>query len=524
VDVRTHACRYEDHSFACLRPPGARYYIQNFGPAISHPDTDEYAAFLQDTIRVTHRLALSLGVRYDRQTFNTSELVSNPLWPQSGHVPVNDLNFAPRVGLAYSIGSERPLVIRAGYGVFYTRIPQIYLSAVTTDDGVNSLNLILDNMDYYGHQAFPKYPNPLVNRTPEAAYCVPPASLVNRLGTEISAFAPNFGTPRVEQASLNIERELADRIAAGVSYLYVHGENMIRARDVNLPLPADVTYPVYDETGSNFLGSYYDLPSFSTWQLTRSMTCPYPPCINPLVRPIPQLQAINQFESVASSVYNGATLSVRRRITHGLYFRLSYTYGRAVDDGQDALVAGRPAVVQNTYATASERGPSVTDQRNRVAFSWITDPKPFGREHDFLAKLFNDWKFSGVLTYGSVRPIDARVIGDPNQDGNSSNDRLPGYSRNSFIGPDYATADLRLTRRLFLTSRLKLDATAEVFNALNRDNQRVSITDDGFQIAQQEKTIGINTFPAYYQRPSNFLAATSSYSPRQIQLASRVTF
>ena len=506
-----------------------RYYIQNFGSAVSHPNTNEYAAFLQDTMRVTHRLALSLGVRYDLQAFNTSELVSNPWWPQAGHVPVNDLNFSPRVGLAYSIGNEHPLVIRAGYGVFYTRIPQIYLSAVTTDNGINSLNLILDNTDYYGHQAFPTYPSPLVNCPPQTKVCVPPPSLISQLGTEVSAFAPNFQTPRVQQASLNVEREFVDRLAVGLSYLYVHGENMIRARDVNLPAPSDVTYPVYDETGETFLGSYYHLPSFSTWQFTRSMNCPYPPCINPLARPIPQLQAINQFESVASSVYNGATLSVRRRMTRGLYFRLSYTFARAVDDGQDALVAGRPVTVQNSYSTAAERGPSVTDQRNRLAFSWISEPKPFARDHDFLAKLFNDWKFSGVMTYGSGRPFDARVSGDPNQDGNTYNDRLPGYNRNAFTGPDYATADLRLTRRLFLGSRLKLDAIAEAFNAFNRDNQRMIISDDGFQnsagqFTQWDKTIGINTFPAYYQKSAHFPTATSAYASRQIQLALRLTF
>jgi hypothetical protein len=506
-----------------------RYYIQNFGNAVSHPDTNEYAAFVQDGLRITHRLAVSLGVRYDLQTFNTRELVTNPLWPQSGHVPVNNLNFAPRVGLAYSIGNNRPLVVRAGWGVFYTRIPQIYLSTITTDNGVNSFNLFLNNTDYYGHQAFPTFPNPLVNCPLKSAFCAPPPSVISQLAADVSAFAPNFQTPRVQQASVNVEREFADRLAAGLSYLYVHGQNMIRARDVNLPLPADATYPVYDETGENFLGSYYTLPSFSTWQLTRSMTCPYPPCINPLDRPIPQLQAINQFESVAWSDYQGATLSVRRRMTHGLYFRLSYTYAHAIDDGQDALVAGRPSTVENTYSTSGERGPSVTDQRNRLAFSWIAEPRLFGRDHDFFSKLFNDWKFSGVLTYGSGRPFDARVFGDPNQDGNTSNDRLPGYGRNAFLGPDYATADVRLARRLFLGARLKMDLIVESFNLFNRDNQRLTITDDGFQsngaqFTQSDKTIGISSFPAYYQHSVNFLQATSAYAPRQIQLALRLTF
>ncbi len=127
-----------------------RYYIQNFGSAVTHPDTNEYAWFLQDTARVTNHLALSLGVRYDLQTFATRNLVSNPLWPDSGKVPRDTNNFAPRVGFAYSIGNDRPLVIRGGYGMFYTRIPQIYTSTVESDNGISSAHLFLSNSDFYG--------------------------------------------------------------------------------------------------------------------------------------------------------------------------------------------------------------------------------------------------------------------------------------------------------------------------------------------------------------------------------------
>jgi hypothetical protein len=185
--------------------------------------------------------------------------------------------------------------------------------------------------------------------------------------------------------------------------------------------------------------------------------------------------------------------------------------------------------VQNSYSTSSERGPSVTDQRHRFVLSAIEDIKPFGRDRALLAKISNDWKVSGVLTVGSGRPVDAKVFGDPNQDGNSSNDRLPSYGRNAFLGPDYATTDLRLTRRLYLGPRYKLEFVAEAFNALNRDNQRVTITDDGFMssatdFVQLDKTIGIRHFPAHYQRPANLIRATSAYAPRQLQFALKLIF
>ena len=505
------------------------YYLQNFGSAVTHPDTNEYAGFAQDTIRLTDHVALSLGARYDLQTFTTKGLVSNPLWPDSGKVPFNTNNFSPRAGLAYSLGKERPLVIRAGYGLFYTRIPQIYTSTLESDNGFAGTFLFLNNTNFYAHQIFPQYPNPLVSCPVSATVCTPPLSLAQFTQADISAFAHNFKTPRVQQASLNLEREVAHRLAVGVSYMYVHGVDLIRARDVNLPPPVSVVYPVYDTSGTNFLGTYYNVDSFSNWQFTRTLTCPFPPCINPLARPIPQLGAINVFESAASSVYHAGTLSIRRRMTSGVYFMLAYTFAHAVDDGQDALVAGRPATVQNSYAPSAERGRSVTDQRHRFVFSWVAAPKPFHRGHEWLGRMFNDWKVSGVATVGSGRPVNATLAGDANQDGNSTNDRLPGASRNSFLGPDYATIDMRLTRRLYAGDRLKLELVGESFNLLNRDNRRVQITDDGFQsnsarFIQTTKRLGINYFPAQYRVPASFLRATNAYAPRRLQIALKLIF
>ncbi len=206
---------------------------------------------------------------------------------------------------------------------------------------------------------FPQYPNTLVNCPQTATSCALPASLAQFAQAGVSAFASNFKTPKVEQASFSLEREVANHLAVSVSYMYVHGVDLIRARDVNLPPPVNVEYPVYDSSGINFLGTFYDIPSFSTWQQTRSFTCPYPPCINPLARPIPQLGAIDQFESAASSVYNGATLSIHRQMSSGLDFRLSYTFAHAIDDGQDALVAGEPSLVQNSYVRMPSADPAL---------------------------------------------------------------------------------------------------------------------------------------------------------------------
>ena len=191
-------------------------------------------------------------------------------------------------------------------------------------------------------------------------------------------------TPRVQQSSLTLEKEVVDRTTVSVSLLNVRGEHLIRALDVNLPQPIVLTYPIFDSTGSSFEGGYYSVASFANWQFSRTLDCPWPPCVNPLGRPIAQLGAINEFQSAASSNYNGATLSLNRRIARGTYFRLSYTYAQAIDDGHDALVAGQPATVQNSYPPNAERGPSVTDQRHRFVLACSAQPRFFHRGHEML--------------------------------------------------------------------------------------------------------------------------------------------
>jgi len=509
-----------------------RYYLQNFGNPVSHPNSNDYAGFVQDTVRLTPHLSLSMGARYDLQTCSKTGMVSNPLWPAAGKMPLQEKNFAPRVGIGYAFGNDRPIMVRAGFGIFYTRIPQIYQSAVINDNGLSNNFLFLDNWDFYQHQVFPSYPASAFSCPRGPVACALPDVWKQYATSEIAAFAPDFKTPRVQQASLSLEREVAGGFTGTLSYLYVHGVDMIRARDVNLPPPTYYSYPIYDSTGSTFQNAFYNVESFATWQTSASISCPYPPCINPidpLLRKVPQLGAIDQFESAASSFYNGMTASLHKRVSGGMYFRLAYTWAHAIDTGPDALVAGAPSTVQNSYLAKSEKASSVTDQRQRLTISTIEEPNPFAEGQKVLAALFDHWKISGIMTYGSGRPANATVSGDPNQDGNTSNDRLSGYGRNAFVGPDYASMDLRIVRKINLGGQFRLELTAESFNLFNRDNRRYNVNDNGFydsagHFVKYTQSVGSTYYPAYYQQPTSLMKPTSSFAPRQMQMSMRLDF
>ena len=185
--------------------------------------------------------------------------------------------------------------------------------------------------------------------------------------------------------------------------------------------------------------------------------------------------------------------------------------------------------MQNSYSPQSEWGESVTDQRQRLVAAWAAQPNPFHRDHPWLRTMFNDWRFSGVVTIGTGRPLSARIIGDANRDGNDSNDRLPGYRRNAFTGPDYATTDLRLMRGFPVGDHLRLELTAESFNTMNRNNARVDISDDGFtgsagSFVIDEKMVSSVRYPAHFRKSGSFLTPTNAYAPRQVQFAVRLRF
>jgi len=269
--------------------------------------------------------------------------------------------------------------------------------------------------------------------------------------------------------------------------------------------------------------------SFSGWQNQYTLDCTYPPCMAPLDRPISQVGAINVYETVASSVYNGATISLTHHLSKSLQFKLGYTWAEAIDDGQDTVSAGSPATVQNSYAPGAERALSSINQRHRFVGAAMWEPRAFTRDQNLLRAMLNDWKLSSVFMFGSGRPVTANVIGDANADGNTENDRLPGYRRNAFTGPNYMTDDLRITRIFHANRRPRVQLLAESFNLLNRDNQRLNIDDSGFDTSaamfvQTNKTVSGTHYPAHFEVVNGFMKPTTSFAPRQVQFALRFLY
>ncbi len=177
-------------------------------------------------------------------------------------------------------------------------------------------------------------------------------------------------------------------------------------------------------------------------------------------------------------MYSGMTVSVKRQLSHGMYFQVGYTLAKAMDDGPDALVVGRPGNVQNSYATAAEWGPSVNDQRNR--FVAACGGRAQVSLRNGALNLANNWKLSSVVTSGSGRPINATIAG-------RSQRRRQHLQRSpARVHPKCIHRPRLLQHRLAshaqhpLRRACRLEPDRRVLQVFNRTNARVQISDDGY--------------------------------------------
>jgi hypothetical protein len=466
-------------------------YIQNFGDPSSSPNAMQYATFVQETWRASPNLNLNFGLRYELETYDTSELQANPLYPATGQIPIDKNNLAPRFGFSWSPSQIARTVVRGGYGIFFGRTAQIITSTAITGNGLRTFRYQLSNSVPAQFSAMPIYP---------ARLSSPPN--VPAVGSALFVFDPNFVNPYVQQGSLGIEHQMVDDLQLRISYIMTKGTHLERSRDINLFAPVPVTYPVFDANGTQ----------------TGTATVQQ---FNTATRPIAALGQINSFESSASSIYHGMAASLDKRWSRGYQFMISYTLAKAIDDGPDALIVTSPGRVQNAYDTRGERAVAVTDQRHRFVFSWAAEPTLEGLS-GIADRLVNGWKFSAISTITSGRPIDPQASGDPNRDGNTGNDRTPGFGRNAFIGFGYNNHDFRITRSFDVTEGSRLEFLTEFFNIFNHTNFLFGRNDDGF--FRTHSTFSTTPAPGRYTLTTPFPQPNDAYNPRQIQFALKYLF
>jgi hypothetical protein len=354
-------------------------------------------------------------------------------------------NIAPRVGIAFSPGHGK-LVIRASYGLYFERIPLRATSNALQRDGtkykVASFSL--------GQLGAPVFPG--------VADTFPQGFLPS-----ITTIDPDIENSYNQQASLQVERELTRNTSVAVGYLHTRGLHLILSRNVNVPrFPASAGVPN-------------------------------------LGRPNPNYANVSRYESSGDSYYNGLTISMNRRFSHWWGMRVSHTFSKAVDDTGNAFFF----TPQDNFNLRDDRGLGDNDQRHRLTLSGIFET-PGSRSDSRWSHMINGWQLSYIFSYGSALPFNIQTGTDRNFDTNV-NDRPVGVGRNTGEGFDFASFDLRLSRRIHVTDRISMDVIAEGFNVFNRTN---------LQLPNNIYGTGARPLPSFGR-------ATAASDPRQLQFGLR---
>lgn len=484
------------------------------GPT-THPDNGQWAAFAQDDWRASKRLQITYGVRWDRQTYKQPGVV-NPVALATGldtsRVPVDDLNFQPRLGVAFQpfAHSDRT-VVRAGGGIFYGNTPSILTGTASSNNGVNLQTFTFQptsaaapgNANATGTPFFPgqiAYPNNTCGAPTDAPRCAsPPGFAAAR--SNLFLFSGAYHQPRIVQYNAQVQQQVAKDTSITIGYLGVRGTRLTRTRNANFVSESPATI-------LNTAGQVFSYNRINSSQLVNS-----------------NFNQIFQFEATAHSAYNGLTAQMDKRFGHGLQFSAAYTWSKAIDDAPDAtaVVVGSDDG-KEAYDPLNPRldlAPGNNDVRNRFVFSTVWDLDYFARKlHGTTRQIAGGWNLSGILTAQSGQPYTALINTALNGSLLTANQRTPGSRRNQYRLPNFISVDPRLTKTIGV-ERFRLLLIGEAFNVTNRsnitgyNNQQYVVTNN-MLVPNTNPTTGFQTVRAFGNAPS--------YNGRVIQLAAKIQF
>lgn len=353
-----------------------------------HLRTQSYNLFLNDSYRITPRLTLLAGLRYEYNSppVDTKDRANiyDPVTQKLVQVGANGIprggydadknNFAPRLGLSWSPAANGKTVIRTGYGVYFDQSP------LAPGEGLFFNAPYFDFRFYYQSQ-----------QAPLTVYNPFPFNTPGQSAPSAFAYDRNLRTAYTQSWNLSVQQQLGGRTVAELAYVGSKGTKLLASRDINQPMPS-----------------------------TQQPNLPR----NPL------FGEITQQESSASSNYHSLQARLQQRLTAGLSLLGSYTFGKSIDNASGIFSStGDPNYPQNSFNLAAERGRSGFDIRHRFSLSYSYE-LPFGKNQKGAAKAFLDgWQTYGVITLQTGRPFTVALL--PEFDNSNT-----GISNLGFLGND----------------------------------------------------------------------------------------
>lgn len=476
--------------------------------------------YIQDKWRATNRLTLNGGIRWEWET-----------WP-SNALSTQWKNFDPRLGMAYRVGTKKNVVVRGGFGLFHGIIPAPLLACQIPSCGgtigaypgrPNEDNLnaktelfafasspLITGLGLEGLVKDGAYPD---NTTDPFTNPFPGCTPITNCGffgpAVIVRFDQNSKNPYGIQASMAVEFEPLPDTTVSISGLHIRGVHLGSFFNVNQPDP-NTTFTTAERT-------FFDSQGRSG---LKNLYCSALPCVfNPGVRTFP-IAVYFEATSRWDSQYDGLLININKRLSRNFSYGVSYTWSKTIDDGPNPSFVLIPQDSQNFRA---ERALSSDDVRNRLVLNaTLTTPKTwnaFARDFEL-----------GLITIIQSPMRFTKFAGfDANGDIFGNNDRVGIEPRNTFVGDNFRSVDLRVGRKIPLQEKRSLEILAEAFNLSNTLNVRFYNTVYGASdfCPFDPTAFGCPATPSGFREGSpNPLYGTprAVNNPRQIQLAIKFNF
>ncbi len=492
----------QDHDPVVLffeRFQGPNFTEPTFDPAVfqlnHYPDAVRNAAvgtldhtysglYVQDNWRATSRMTLNLGVRSDWET-----------WPS--RVLNTQLGVDPRLGIAYSLGTSRNVVIRAGIGLFHGIIPAPLLACQKPSCGGNTtFRPQEDNLNsvtqLWGFASGVGPDGPMqeaFNNLLAGSYPDNPANPVpGFLGpTTIVRFTQNHKLPYGIQHSLALEFQPMKDTVLNISYLRTHGVHLGSFFNINqAPSPGGPVCGLHDSRGDTG-------------------------CKNQFV-PASANFVFFEADSRWYSEFDGLLVNLNKRMSNHFGYGISYTWSKSLDDGPNPSFVLIP---QDSFNFGAEKALSA----DHVGHRFVGNATFAGPTKKNV--VINDWQFSTIVSFESPHYFTKFAGLDTNGDGFTNNDRVGIEPRNTFKGDSFQSVDLRISRVFKITEKLSLQGIAESFNTINTVNVRFFNT---AYTAPDFIPVGTSdTFREGSPNP-NYGTPRAIFNPRQIQFALRLTW
>jgi Carboxypeptidase regulatory-like domain/TonB-dependent Receptor Plug Domain/TonB dependent receptor len=477
---------FTGNAFADFLTGRATEIQQTLTPGTTGLRGQEYGAYIQDDFKVTPRLTLNLGLRYDLfpGAYEDYNRLSN-LDPATGvvqlagkngaprnFIPTDYLDFAPRFGFAYALASDT--VIRGGYGISYVNANNFVSYIGANPPYTQSFTLV--NLSFKNYQAI----NLLSQGLPTGLAPTPANFNPNQAAGNYDQAGANNRTPYTQSFGLNLQRALPGNFVVEAGYVGTKGTRLPGEVDGDPAAPGNP----------------------ATQQQRRVYAAA-----------LPNVTGITDYINAFSSTYNSLQVKVEKRFSHGLQFLSTYTFSKSIDSASGSPVTGggdsnSSNFMQNPFDWNADRALSSFDVRNKfvMAFNYNL---PFGRGQAMGRQwnravdiLLGGWQVNGILTAQSGLPFSvfatssaqcgcssgglrAELIGNPFPSGFHQSvqqwfdpaafsdpppEQYGNSGRNIIPGPGLTDLDFSLFKKFKVDEKRIFQLRAEYFNILNHSN------------------------------------------------------